>query len=71
MNSDLVRPLITDHLHPRPRPLYMALMQGVRTPISDFYILNIMFLTAGSIAHPDSRLEKFDLLTCIEVYVNL
>ena len=29
VHSDLVRPLITDHLHPRPHPLYMALMQGI------------------------------------------
>ena len=28
MNSHLVKPLVTDYLHPRPRPLYMALMQG-------------------------------------------
>ena len=28
MHSNLVEPLITDYLHPRPRPLYAALMQG-------------------------------------------
>ena len=28
MNSSIVKPLITDYLHPRPRPLHMALMQG-------------------------------------------
>lgn len=29
MHADMVRPLITDYLHPRPRPLHMALMKGV------------------------------------------
>lgn len=28
MNSELVRPLITDYLHPRLHPLHMALLQG-------------------------------------------
>ena len=28
VHSPIIRPLITDHLHPRPRPLYMALMEG-------------------------------------------
>lgn len=29
MNSNLVKPLITDYLHRRTRPLHIALMQGV------------------------------------------
>lgn len=28
MHSLMVKPLITDYLHPRPRPLHMALMEG-------------------------------------------
>ena len=28
VHSAMIYPLITDHLHPRPRPLYMALMEG-------------------------------------------
>lgn len=32
MNSAFVRPLITDYLHRRARPLHIALMQGVAYP---------------------------------------
>ena len=28
VHSALVHPLITDHLHPRPHPFHMALMEG-------------------------------------------
>ena len=67
MNSHLVKPLITDHLHPRLHPLHMALMQGELNLCSVLYKPAFPYL--GSIAQPDTRLCNCDLLTCIEVYV--
>lgn len=70
MHSGLVRPLITDYLHPRPHPLHMSLMQGTRTRSCHYARLtDCMSHPTGSIAEPDARLVDFDLLTCIEVYV--
>lgn len=85
VHSELVRPLITDHLHPRPHPLHMALMQGTviwcSITVNKTSVCNVWVTTgsplghrerisfAGSIAHPDAKLVNFDLLTCIEVYV--
>lgn len=44
MHSNLVEPLITDYLHPRPRPLYAALMQGSIAQV-DPKLMNFNLLT--------------------------
>lgn len=69
LNENIVQPLTTDFLHPRPKPFVIRLMQGSMCVISvsDWCDYFGAFLLKGSIANPDARLVDFDLLACIEV----